>query len=72
MEDLIARMHIKLSPKCLKKLKYKSIKDKSQISLFDFRRVFKYILMKPELALTFKKILNIPQNLEIRKQKASL
>ena len=72
IESLLYALRINLENDDQKRLIRKSVLDMDEIKTFDFRRIFKVLLLKEELADYFKEILGLEEEDKIGKKKASL
>lgn len=68
IDNMLKRMHVFYDKTTLNKIYKKSIKNTNEVTVFDFRRVFKILFLKPEFSSLFKKLLKIPENDKIEKQ----
>lgn len=75
LEDIslmLRRMKIFLDDKTLEKLVRKSVLNMETVTNFDFRRIFKVLMLKEELVAIFKKLLKISDEEKIKKRKLPL
>jgi hypothetical protein len=75
LEDIslmLRRMKIFIDDKTLEKLVRKSVLNMETVTNFDFRRVFKVLMLKEELVAIFKKLLKISDDDKIKKRKLPL
>ena len=68
MKLMMDRMHMFFSQKEVKEMTQKTIKDGNKITNYDFRRLFRILFLKPELADIFKDLLSIPKSEKIEKK----
>ena len=69
IEKLLYHMRIKMDSEDLNKLFRKSVQNVDRVTKYDFRRIFKILLLKEELSGIYKKLINISKYEKIKKKK---